>query len=102
MEAGFFGIPTVSSPLSDAVRFAGEGVLFATTPEHWIYALETLAGQFPYSMEWRESLRERILRNASVENEAERWCAWLKIKHDNAKRSRESSPAPDSASDLGL
>jgi len=77
MEAGFFGIPSIASPLPDARRFAGEGVEFATTPDEWLSALQHLAGLFPYPTLWRQALRERVTRNASGESEAIRWLEWL-------------------------
>jgi hypothetical protein len=77
MEAGFFGIPSVASPIPDAERFAGDGVEFASTPEEWLVALTRLADRFPYSDSWREQLRERVVRNASIEREAARWAGWL-------------------------
>jgi glycosyltransferase involved in cell wall biosynthesis len=77
MEAGFFGIPSVASPIPDAERFAGDGVEFASTPEEWLGALTRLAGRFPYSDSWREQLRDRVVRNASIEREAARWASWM-------------------------
>lgn len=76
MEAGFFGIPTVASPIPDAQRFAGEGVEFASTSEEWAVALKMLAGLSPYSEGWRQALRERILGAASIETQAQRWLDW--------------------------
>ena len=77
MEAGFFGIPTVASPIPDARRFAGEGLEFATSSDEWLDALRRLAGGHPYPASWREDLRQRIVRHASIEKEAERWLEWL-------------------------
>lgn len=77
MEAGFFGIPTVASPIPDAQRFSGEGVKFATSASEWLDALRRLASGYPYAMPWRERLRERIVLNASIEKEAARWISWL-------------------------
>ena len=77
MEAGFFGIPTVATPIPDAQRFSGEGVEFATTPNEWLDALRRLASGHPYAMPWRENLRQRIVRHASIEKEALRWLEWL-------------------------
>jgi glycosyltransferase involved in cell wall biosynthesis len=77
MEAGFFGIPSVASPIPDAERFAGDGVEFASSTEEWLGALARLADRFPYSDSWREQLRERVVRNASIEREAARWISWL-------------------------
>jgi len=78
MEAGFFGIPTVATPIPDARRFAGEGVEFATSPNEWLDALRSLASSHLNAMPWRERLRERIVLNASIEKEAARWISWLK------------------------
>ena len=80
MEAGFFGIPTVASPIPDAQRFAGDGVEFVTTPEEWLRAMQSFADRFPYEHEWREDLRNRVVQNASIESVAQRWCDWLGIK----------------------
>jgi hypothetical protein len=77
MEAGFFGIPTVASPIPDARRFAGEGLEFATSSDEWLDALRRLAGSHPYPAPWREDLRQKIVRHASIEKEAERWLEWL-------------------------
>jgi glycosyltransferase involved in cell wall biosynthesis len=79
MEAGFFGIPTVASPIPDAMRFAGEGVEFAGSEREWLAALEKLSALHPYCMSWREELRQRIIRNASIEKEARRWLDWVGI-----------------------
>ena len=76
MEAGFFGIPTVASPITDAQRFAGDGVEFASTSGEWADALIRLAGQYPWHIPRRHALRERILGAASIENEAKRWLHW--------------------------
>jgi hypothetical protein len=79
MEAGFFGIPTLASPIPDAQRFAGDGVEFAAASEEWAAGLIRLAGQHPWSMPRRHALRERILGAASIENEAKRWLDWSGI-----------------------
>ena len=80
MEAGFFGIPSVASPIPDAERFAGEGVLFASSPGEWLSALQHFANLHPYPASWRESLRNRIASNASVETQARRWLEWVGLR----------------------
>jgi len=77
MEAGFFGIPTVASPIPDTRRFAGAGVEFAASSDEWLNALRRLADGHPYPASWREDLRQRIVRHASIEKETERWLEWL-------------------------
>ena len=42
IEAGFWQVPTVCSPLPDADRFAGAGALLADTPGAWQTQLEAL------------------------------------------------------------
>jgi glycosyltransferase involved in cell wall biosynthesis len=84
MEAGFFGIPSVASAIPDAERFAGDGVEFASSPNEWIEALCRLASRFPYGDLWREQLRSRIVRNASIEREAARWTGWLGLASSEA------------------
>ena len=88
MEAGFFGIPSVASPIPDAARFAGDGVEFTTTSEGWLGALTRLAARFPYSDAWREQLRERVVRNASIEHEAARWAGWLGLNPNETSAGR--------------
>jgi hypothetical protein len=36
-----------------------------------------LAHRHPYPASWREDLRQRIVRHASIEKETERWLEWL-------------------------
>jgi hypothetical protein len=79
MEAGFFGIPSIASPIPDAYRFEGHGVAFAAQPEEWLSALEQLAGLHPYPAAWREGIRDRIVARASAEAEARRWLSWVGI-----------------------
>jgi glycosyltransferase involved in cell wall biosynthesis len=77
MEAGFFGIPTVASPIPDAKRFAGDGVEVPSSADEWFGAMTRLADRFPYSDSWREHLRDRTVRNASIGREADRWASWV-------------------------
>lgn len=39
IEAGFFGVPTVATPLGDTLRLQGPGVLFAQTEADWLQQL---------------------------------------------------------------
>ncbi|MFW6093621.1 MAG: glycosyltransferase [Pseudomonadota bacterium] len=70
MEAGYWGVPTVTSPLPDAERFAGDGVAFADAEAHWHDALERLLDPEHHAAQ-TAGLRERVLARADVHRVAE-------------------------------
>jgi len=67
LEAGFWGIPTVCSPLPDAERFASAGAVFAPDSQACFTALQALANPSYYA-EITHGLSERVLARAGVRN----------------------------------
>lgn len=66
MEAGYWGIPTVCSPLPDARRFANAGAIMSGSPDEWHTDIEQLLLDAEHHAAQTESLRERVLRQADV------------------------------------
>lgn len=70
LEAGFWGVPTVCSPLQDAERFASAGAVFAPDGQACYDALQALMDQAHYTTVTR-GLSERVLAQADVKRVAE-------------------------------
>jgi glycosyltransferase involved in cell wall biosynthesis len=66
IEAGFWGIPTVCSPLPDAERFVDAGAICAETPEQWYQQVERLLLDPDHYATKTARLRERVLARADV------------------------------------
>jgi len=69
LEAGFWNIPTVCSPIPDALRFEGAGALLADGEEAWFGWLESMLDPEKYQAVTC-GLRERVLQVAQVEEVA--------------------------------
>jgi glycosyltransferase involved in cell wall biosynthesis len=71
MEAGYWGIPTVSTPIPDVLRFTEAGAVPAVAPEAWLERLEELLDPLHYQA-MTQDLRARVLALADVDAMAER------------------------------
>lgn len=71
MEAGYWHIPTICSPIPDAARFEGAGALPVEGDEAWLAQLEALLDA-DYHAGITNGLRERALQVAAVEDSAAR------------------------------
>jgi len=71
LEAGWWGVPTVCSPIPDAQRFDGAGALFAHDAEGCYMRLESMMDAARYRG-LTEGLPARVLAVADVDREAAR------------------------------
>ena len=69
IEAGFWNIPTLSSPNPDADRFANDGAIIADGEDAWLRALERLLDDATYEQRTTD-LRARTLELADIEENA--------------------------------
>jgi hypothetical protein len=77
IEAGFWQVPTVCSPLPDATRFEGSGAHIAQTDAEWLASLEALATDDAYHRSQAAGLRERVLARADIRVLARTWLAFV-------------------------
>jgi hypothetical protein len=70
LEAGYWNIPTVCTPIPDAERLEGAGALVAEGSEAWLARLESLLDGDYYDAT-TDGLRERVLKVAAAEDSAE-------------------------------
>lgn len=75
IEAGFWNVPTVCSPLPDAERFVSAGAIFASDSSACFEALQALTAP-PYHASVTQGLSPRVLAQADVRHVAE---AFLKF-----------------------
>jgi hypothetical protein len=71
IEAGFWGIPTVCSPLPDAERFIGAGAMPAETEEQWYHHIEHLLLDPDRYVSLTRDLRAHVIARADVHAVAE-------------------------------
>ncbi len=71
LEAGYWGIPTLCSPLPDAERFRNAGAIMVDSPERWCAELERLLGDRGYYDCVTHDLRARVLERADVDRVAD-------------------------------
>ncbi|MCA6215262.1 hypothetical protein KGA65_01785 [Ideonella sp. B7] len=74
IESAFWQVPTVCSPLQDALRFVGAGACVAETPADWTRWLSLLLDDGPTRLHLTASLRERVLALADIDQLASDWC----------------------------
>ena len=72
LEAGYWGIPSISSPNPDFERFANAGAMLASTEEQWFDALVKLRDREFYKAHTAQ-LRERVLELADPGRRAKRF-----------------------------
>jgi len=72
LEAGYWGIPTICSPLPDAQRLVPAGAIIATTAEQWFEHIERQLLEPSYRASLTAGLRERVLARADVFEVAEK------------------------------
>ncbi|HEX7035943.1 MAG TPA: glycosyltransferase [Pseudomonadales bacterium] len=66
IEAGYWGVPTLCSPLPDAQRFVGAGAVVAATAQNWHDHIERLLIDGGYRRKLTHGLREKVLARADV------------------------------------
>ena len=77
MEAAFWGVPTLCSPIEDAMRLEGAGAVLARTPADWGPMLMRACDDPHWLAAQSAHLRLRMLPHADVEAQAQRWLAAL-------------------------
>lgn len=83
LEAGYWGIPTVCSPIPDAERFRDAGALFAADGESCFKWLEAMMESDRYRRV-TENLSERVLALADVDREAQKFLGFVGISAEGA------------------
>jgi len=76
LEAGFFGVPTVCSPLPDAERFASAGALFAPDGQACFDMLQALINPAHYAAA-TQGLSARVVAEADVSCVAEEFLQFV-------------------------
>lgn len=76
LEAGFFGVPTVCSPLPDAERFASAGALFASDGQACFDMLQALMNPAHYAAT-TQGLSARVVAKADVSCMAEKFLQFV-------------------------
>ena len=76
MEAGWWNIPTVCSPLPDAQRYVGAGALLAHDASGFETELERLLTDVDHYQAACRNLRARVLPLADIRTLATEWLAW--------------------------
>jgi hypothetical protein len=79
LEAGFWGAPTICSPLPDAERFAAAGAVFAANGEECFASLQALLAPSRYAAVTR-GLREGVLALADVGRVAESFLQFVGVE----------------------
>ncbi len=83
IEAGYWGIPTVCSPIPDTARFIGAGAVPAATPEAWYEQLEAMLDP-ERRRQAVTGLREKVLARADVDAVAARLVALVQAARGGA------------------
>lgn len=83
IEAGYWGIPTVCSPIPDTARFIGAGAVPAATPEAWYEQLEAMLDP-ERRRQAATGLREKVLARADVDAVAARLVALVQAARGGA------------------
>ncbi len=82
IEAGYWNIPTVCSPLPDAERFTDAGALIARREEDWVMLIEQLLLKPAFYRRQAEGLRNRMLEQANIHTIAQQWLKFVMEKID--------------------
>jgi glycosyltransferase involved in cell wall biosynthesis len=69
LEAGFWGVPTLCTPIPDADRFVGRGAIFADTADEWYQRLSDLLQPDCYN-EVTQGLREKVIECTDIDQVA--------------------------------
>lgn len=77
IEAAFWNIPTICSPLPDAERLVDHGALSAADPEAFEGWLERLLREPDFYAGISTGLRQRVLEQANVYKLAHEWLGWV-------------------------
>jgi len=83
MEAGFWGVPTVCSPIPDAIRFVDAGAMLADTSQAWQEQLEAMLDP-ERRRQAVMGLRERVLARADVDAVARQLVDLVRAARDGA------------------
>lgn len=73
IEAGWWNVPVLASPLPDAQRFAGPGLLTVARPQDWADALQALMADPARRAAAAQGLRQRVLVQADGQRIAADW-----------------------------
>ncbi|MBQ0929148.1 glycosyltransferase [Ideonella sp. 4Y16] len=73
IEAGWWNVPVLASPLPDARRFAGPGLVTVERPQDWADALQALMADPARLAAASSGLRERVLAQADGQRIAADW-----------------------------
>jgi glycosyltransferase involved in cell wall biosynthesis len=73
MEAGWLNVPTVCTPIADALRFVGAGACPAVDAGEFEAVLERLLTDAAHHAALTRGLRERVHALADVHRIAQRW-----------------------------
>lgn len=73
IEAGFWNVPTVCSPLPDARRLAHAGAFAASTAAEWRHWLTRLLDDDGFHAQQATGLRARVMAHANVHSVAADW-----------------------------
>ncbi|QBY49683.1 glycosyltransferase family protein [Cupriavidus oxalaticus] len=92
LEAAWWGVPTVVSPLADAERLADAGAHIAPTEEAFEETLERLLADDTSYLRAVDGLRERILHSGDVYRVASDWLQF--VMHGRDSRLDAGSRAP--------
>lgn len=76
IEAGFFGVPTVATPLGDTLRLQVPGVLFAQTEADWLQQLRS-AAQPDERARLSQGLADRLQPLSDVDAFAAQWLRFV-------------------------
>jgi hypothetical protein len=88
MEAAFWSVPTVCSPLPDAERLTDAGAFFARTPAAWHAQLALLVDAPAFHALAVDRLRERVMVASDVHRIALHWLEMLRPPRRAAEGSR--------------
>jgi hypothetical protein len=83
IEAGFWNIPTLCSPFSDALRFESAGAVFAADEQSCFTALNALLNPEYYAL-ISADLSTRVLAQASAEYSKQLFLQFIRVKTTHA------------------
>ena len=76
IEAGFFGVPVIATPIEDLMRFRCQGLIFAKNKQEWADKLRaTLEKTNPDDV--KKETKERVQSHGSCASQINSYKAWL-------------------------
>ncbi len=91
IEAAFWQVPTVCSPLPDARRLARAGAHLVASDEEWVAKLGRLLDDPVYHARQVSGLRRKVLDQANVHQLARGWLRWLSAARAPARAMRAAA-----------